>query len=125
MLLLAACAGGPSGDPARGEELYLQESLGASEAPGCITCHSLTPSEVKVGPSHSDVARRAGQIIESPDYHGQAQTAAEYLRESILEPDAHVVEGFEPGVMYARFAEVLTDQQVDDLVAFLLTLRGG
>lgn len=122
--ILPACAGG-RGDPSRGEELYRQETLGASDAPGCITCHSLEPGEVKVGPSHSDVGRRAAAIVNSSDYRGRAESAADYLRESILEPDAHVVEGFEPGVMYARFAEVLSEQQVADLVAFLLTQEGS
>lgn len=122
VLLLAAC-GGPSGDPERGEELYRQQELGGGAAPGCISCHSLDPGEVKVGPSHATVGARAEEIVADPAYQGQATTAAGYLRESILEPNAHVVQGFDASVMYRRYEEVLSDQQVDDLVAFLMTLR--
>jgi hypothetical protein len=51
-------------------------------------------------------------------------SAAEYLRESIVEPDAYVVEGFQPGTMTGDFDTVLTEQEIDDLVAYLLTLQG-
>lgn len=119
-LLLAACGGG---DPARGRELYEQETIGARAAPGCVTCHSRTPGEVIVGPSHAGVAERAEAIVNSPEYTGSANNAADYLRESILTPNAHVVDGFQPSIMYASFAEVLDEGQVDDLVAYLLSLR--
>lgn len=121
-LLLAACAG-QAGDPVEGRRIYSMETLGSRQAPGCITCHSLEPGEVKVGPSHAEVGGRAEALLLSDDYSGQAESAAEYLRESILEPNVHVVEGFEPGVMYQKYEEVLTEDQVKDLVAFLLTLR--
>lgn len=121
MLLLTSC-GGSSGNPERGEELYRQRALADGAAPGCISCHSLDPGVVKVGPSHAGVGARAEQVVDEPEYQGEATTAAGYLRESITDPNAHVVEGFEP-VMYANFEEVLTAEQIDDLVAFLLTLR--
>lgn len=121
-LVLSAC-GGPAGDPERGEALYRQQSIGDGAAPGCVSCHSLEPGVVKVGPSHAEVGARAEQLVRAPDYRGEATTAAEYLRESILEPNAHVVEGFERGLMYQNFDQVLSEQQVADLVAFLLTQR--
>ena len=123
LLLLITSCGGPSGDPQRGEELYRQQKLAGGAAPGCVSCHSLEPGVVKVGPSHADVGSRAEEVIEDPSYQGEATSAAEYLRESILEPNAHVAEGFDPGVMYQEYAEVLTEQQIEDLVAFLSTQR--
>ena len=119
---LAAC-GGQAGDPMRGRQLYLQERLGNRQAPGCITCHTLVPGEDKVGPSHDQIGSIAEQRVSSPDYQGEAQESAGYLRESILDPDAHVVDGYEAGLMYQDYEEVLTDQQVRDLVAFLLSLE--
>ena len=125
-LLIVACGGENGalrGVAERGEQLYMRTTIGETGAPGCITCHSLEPEVVKVGPSHAAVADRAARLVDSPDYEGQAETAEEYLRESILDPNAHIVPGFTPGVMYQRYAEVLTEQQVDDLVAYLMTLK--
>jgi hypothetical protein len=66
------------------------------------------------GPSLQGVGSRAGQEVEG-------QSAEQYLRTSIVEPNAHVVEGYVQGVM-PSFQGVLTDQQLNDLVAYLLTL---
>lgn len=120
-LLLAGCGGG--GDAAAGQRLYNQQSLGRTDAPGCVTCHSVEPGEVSVGPSHAGLAGRAAERVQSPDYSGQATTAEEYLRESIVEPNAYVVPGFAENVMFQRYAAVLTPAQIDDLVAYLLTLE--
>lgn len=131
LLLLAACGGGAAeeteteaepaaaGDSQAGEQLYNQNSIGS--APGCITCHSVEPTDdplqpSPVGPSHYGLADRAGDYVEG-------MSAEEYLRESIVEPDAHIVEGFTAGVMYQNYGEDLTDQQIDNLVAYLLTLE--
>ena len=86
-LALAACGGdgstedteaaGPtSGDAARGEALYKKTSIGASSAPGCITCHSLEPGIQLVGPSHAGIGAIAGTRVEG-------QSAEAYLKESI------------------------------------------
>ena len=128
--LLAACGGDDGGDDAadavgnaaNGEELYMGTTVGASSAPGCITCHSVEPTDdplqpSPVGPSHYGVADRAADYVEG-------MSAEEYLRESITEPDAHLVEGFQPGVMYQNYAEDLTEREIDNLVAYLLTLEG-
>mgnify|MGYP001589759576 CR=1 FL=1 len=120
-LLVAGCGGG--GDPEAGERVYKSLTLGRADAPGCVTCHSLKPGEVKVGPSHAGVATRSGEVILRPEYAGSATSAEEYLRESILQPDAYVEAGFAPGVMYQAYSSTLTDGEVADLVAFLLTLK--
>ncbi|UCC53659.1 MAG: hypothetical protein JSV68_06725, partial [Anaerolineaceae bacterium] len=64
LLLLAACGGGGGdaaesggdsavGDAANGEKLYNQVTIGSASAPGCVTCHSMEPDVVLVGPSHA------------------------------------------------------------------------
>lgn len=119
--LLVACSGG--GDAQAGDELYHQANIGRTEAPGCTTCHSTVPGEVKVGPSHAGVATRAADTIHNPRYTGQASNAEGYLRESILHPNAYVVEGYAPDVMFQRYEQTLTDAQLDHLVAYLMTLK--
>ena len=127
--LLAACGGGSEeqaategggstsvGDASRGEELYNQPVIGSASAPGCITCHSLEPDVVLVGPSHNGLAGRAGSYQEGVG-------AEDYLRKSITDPDSHLVEGFTAGVMYQNYGEDLNARDVNDLVAYLLTLQ--
>ncbi len=113
----------PIGDVARGRVLYERPVLGSNAAPGCITCHSLAPRVLLIGPSLSDIGSHAEEFVASPAYTGRAKTAAEYLHEAIAQPDAYVAVGFKPGVMYQKFSNELTSQDVADLVAYLLTLR--
>ncbi|MFY9579326.1 MAG: cytochrome c, partial [Gaiellaceae bacterium] len=44
------------------------------------------------------------------------------IRTSIVDPNAVVEEGFEPGIMPQDFEETLTAQQLDGLVAYLATV---
>jgi hypothetical protein len=44
-----------------------------------------------------------------------------YIYESILRPNAYVVDGFQKGLMPQTFETTLTPQQLADLLAFLLT----
>lgn len=133
-LVLAACGGGGgegsmskgeeaavTGDAARGEALFKEATIGG--APGCASCHSLQPGQTLVGPSLAHVATEAEQIIKSSDYKGKAKTVEEYLRESIVDPNAYVVKGFSPNVMYQNYGKDLSAQQIADLVAFLKTLK--
>ena len=68
-----------------------------------------------VGPSMVGVADRAGTRV--PGLDGRA-----YLRQSIVDPDAHVVDGFEEGKMPQIWADILTDVQIDALIDYLLEL---
>jgi hypothetical protein len=121
---LAACGGGTAsesgagegaaGDPEAGEALYAQQLIGTQ--PGCMTCHSLDPDVVMVGPSLSEIGSEAGSRV-------SGLSAEEYLRQSILEPDAYLVEGFGAGLMPASLAGELTAQQMSDLVAYMLLLK--
>ncbi len=119
---LVACGGeaGPAGgvagegDAAAGQQLYSQSILGTQQ--GCMACHSLESGVAIVGPSLARIGTDAGSRV-------SGQSAEEYLRQSILEPDAFVVAGFGGGIMPKVYANELSEQQVKDLVAFLLTLK--
>ncbi len=125
-LALVACGGGDSGssdaggsvgNAANGEKLFAQATIGTRSAPGCITCHSLEPGVVMTGPSQHGVGLRAAGRV-------PGLSAEEYLRQSIVNPNAYVVEGFDAGVMYMTYEAELSEQEINDLVAYLLTLTG-
>jgi hypothetical protein len=50
-------------------------------------------------------------------------SAAEYLRRSVTDPNADVVEGYVANVMPATYGTQLSEEQLNDLVAYLLTLK--
>jgi len=101
------------GDPAAGEKLYYETSLGVNA--GCRICHSLQSEVVLVGPSFAGVATRAAERI-------PGVSAEEYLRQSIHEPNAYVVEGFS-NVQTMNFGNQLNEAQINDLIAFLMTME--
>ena len=124
MLSLVACGGDSSseggqgavsvGDPVAGEALFVQTLIGSQ--PGCITCHSLEPGVTIVGPSIAGIGAEAGSRV-------SGQSAEEYLRLSITDPGAYLVEGFAAGLMPAGFADELSEEQLNDLVAYMLSLK--
>lgn len=117
-LLLAGCGGASpaqtAGTPDKGKALFEQEDI--REAPGCITCHSTTPGDDVYGPSLAGVAARAASRL--PD-----TSAEEYLRQSILNPDAYVVDGFPSGEMYPDYTQTLSKAEINNLLAYLAQLK--
>jgi nitric oxide reductase subunit C len=108
----------PADPVARGDDIFHTPTV------GCFACHSTAPGVNLVGPSLAGVSTRAARTIADPGYTGKAHTAAEYLRESIMEPSAYVVTGgnYSNGnqsLMPANFGHTLTPEQIDALVAYL------
>ena len=71
---------------------------------GCVACHDINGSLRMVGPPLTDVGERL---------------SAAAIRQSIVDPDAIVTEGYPKGVMLQDFAEKLTPEQLDQIVAYL------
>jgi cytochrome c oxidase subunit II len=95
--------GGTGGGGPSGKQLFASN--------GCDGCHTFKPANAtgKVGPDLDNLpeeAKRAGQPLE------------QFIRESIVKPDAYVEPGYPKGVMPGTFAS-LPASQIDALVKFL------
>lgn len=94
--------------------VQLGEKLYKSRA--CYTCHT-TDGADKVGPSFKGVF---GHQVTFSD--GKTLIVDEnYLRESILNPHAKVVKGFQP--VMPTYQGVLKDREVDALIAYIKSLE--
>ena len=118
-LLLTGCGDDGGGevvvDVALGEQLYNRVTLGPNLAAGCVTCHAYDASEgdESNAPFTSGTGERAASRV--PGLSAEA-----YLRESILSPDAFIVEGYDAGTMYQKWSEDLTESEIASIVAYLL-----
>jgi cytochrome c oxidase subunit 2 len=98
---------------------------------GCISCHSVDGSVI-AGPTWAGLF---GSVETLAD--GTTVTVDEaYLQNSILNPNAQIVEGFNPGVMPDNFGERFAVEEeaisegeglevdiVDDLIAYIMSLE--
>lgn len=101
-------------DPKAGESIYYETAAGVNA--GCQICHSLEKDETIIGPSFYGIASRADDRV-------SGLTAEEYLHQSIVDPNAYIVPGFPNGQMIQNFGKILTEEQVNDLIAFLMTIK--
>ncbi|WP_185265898.1 c-type cytochrome [Halopseudomonas xiamenensis] len=106
----------------------LGENVFRTAVPGCVACHSLAPGADGAGPSLAGVATRAELLVGASDYEGQAGDVEGYLRESIVAPSAHLSTGgmySANGVSFMpdTYGESLSDDEIEQLVAFLATLK--
>lgn len=116
-LTITACGGGDTGSnssTSTGDELFQEATIGSLA--GCKTCHSLEPDVVIIGPSLAGI----GTLAES---RVTGVLAEDYLRQSILDPNAHLVEGFPANVMPNTYQKQLTEEQIEALVNYMLTLK--
>jgi len=116
-LTITACGGGEAStdtSASTGDELFQQTTIGSLA--GCKTCHSLEPGVIIIGPSLAGI----GTLAES---RVTGVSAEDFLRQSILDPNAHLVEGFPANVMPNTYQKQLTEEQVEALVNYMLALK--
>ena len=112
LVAVAACGGETADEPEpMGAELFSGIVVGGKA--GCTSCHSTDPGAGGVGPSLAGIGALAATRISD-------QSAAEYLRQAIIDPDVHIVDGYDSGVMPKGWN--LSDAQIDSLVEYLLGL---
>ena len=102
-------------DPEKGEELF--NIFQAEAGFACSTCHRVDSEAQLIGPGLLNVKDRAGERV-------SGQSSAEYIYNSIINPNEFIVEGFAEGVMPQNWAEIYSDTEIFDIVAYLMTLEG-
>lgn len=100
------------GDIAVGEELFYMEMDEMPHDLSCSSCHSLDGVDGR-SPSLLGISEVAADRI-------QGLSDIEYLRQSLSDPLSFVA-GEWASTMPYQYGEILTDEQVNNLVAFLLT----
>jgi cytochrome c len=104
------------GDPAAGEQLF-RETLRLTGAPTCITCHVVDAGEPEmVGPGLTSIAVTA-------DVRLAEESAETYVCRSILAPNEYIVSGYNAGIMPRTYPLYLSQQQLNDLTTYLMTLK--
>ena len=91
------------GASAQGEPLFVSN---------CGSCHTLAAAgtQGQVGPD-------LDSVLPGQD--------ADFIRTSIVEPNAEIAEGFQPDVMPQNYGDMFSDQQLQGLVEYLLRAAGG
>lgn len=90
-------SGGGGGGGGEGEALFASE--------GCGGCHAFEPagSTAEIGPSLDGIGD-----------HGE-----DFIRQSIVDPEAEIAAGYQPGIMPTTYGGSLSEEQLDALVSFL------
>ena len=120
--VLAACGGEAQidpneiGSPERGREIF--ENGNEVISAECAGCHSLDGVDIESGlrkfPTLQGISERAGDRL--PE-----MSSVDYLRESILDPSAYIVDGYEDR-MEKGYKYGLSEEEVNDLIAFFYLL---
>ncbi len=116
----------PAAMVARGKEVFVEKT--------CQSCHVIKGFEKAVGmvgPELTRIYTDAPKIIASDAYkssQGTAKTAVEYIRESILNPNAFIYPDCptgpcQPNLMIQNFKETISDADLEALIAYLVTLK--
>lgn len=88
------------GEPAAGKTVY-------SDA-GCGGCHAF-----KAAGTNATVGPDLDKALEGKD--------ADFIEESIKDPNAEIAEGFAPNIMPQDYGSQLSSKEIADIVAFLQT----
>lgn len=91
----------------------------------CGACHTLTIAGTRgiFAPNHDSMGILAEARLQDPGYQGAAQTPADYIRESILEPRAYIEDAYQvthhPMPAYSH----LSPDAIEAMVTLLLIQR--
>jgi cytochrome c oxidase subunit 2 len=99
------------------QKLPLKElGLMVHENRGCATCHALDGTRGQ-GPSWKGIFGQTHQFADG----SSAVVDENYIRQSILEPQAHVVRGYEP--IMPTYKGLLRDREILGVIEYIKTLK--
>ena len=125
-VLLSACS---SGAP---EEISAETAAPIFQKGGCVACHVIpgVPGAVgTIGPDLSRMGEVAADQIQMPEYTGTAKTPADFIRESVVNPETFISPECPSGPctagqMPSTLADLLSEKEIDTIVAYLSSLPG-
>ena len=94
-----------------------ERGLQVAELNGCVACHTLDGSP-SVGPTWLGLFGSEELLADG----GSIFVDETYLLKSILDPNAQIVEGFLPNLMPKVFEQTLSQEEIDDLIAYIRSL---
>lgn len=107
-------------DPTDGEVLFNQMlTFSDGLVWACATCHSISSDGVQagLGPNQWGLRDRAPEYMPA-----QYPSVESYIYNSIVNPNEYIREGFTENVMPQEYHTLLTDEQILNIVAYLMTL---
>ncbi len=87
---------------------------------GCFACHTVDGTKL-VGPSYKGIWGEEQTVITGGNTR-QVKVDEEYVKRSIYDPNADVVQGFNKGLMLSYKGQ-LSDEDVANIIEFLKTLQ--
>lgn len=107
------------GNPARGDELFHTVFNNTSTGPyACATCHNAASEDRLIGPGLYNLRGHA-------DHRVEGEVTEVYIYNSILHPNDFIVPAEPPypaNLMPNNYRDLLSDQDLYDIIAYLLTL---
>jgi cytochrome c oxidase subunit 2 len=87
---------------------------------GCNACHT-TDGTTRVGPSYLGLFGSETTVITNGKER-KVMADEEYIRKSILDPNADVVQGFNKGLMLS-YKDQLSDEEITQIIEYIKTIQ--
>lgn len=87
---------------------------------GCNACHTSDGTKL-VGPTYKGIYNHETEVVTN----GETRTVTvddEYIRRSIMDPNADVVKGFNKGLMLS-YKDQITDEEIDHIIEYIKSLE--
>jgi mono/diheme cytochrome c family protein len=107
-------------NPQQGQELF--NTFFDQAGFMCATCHRVDSEERLIGPGQLNVGVRAG----TPGHQSQPgvpEAPERYIYNSITDPNLVVLESYPANLMPQVYKDILSEQDIYDLIAYLMTLK--